>query len=72
MGLSINRGPDWEQDSFGYINTEVSEMSIRERFFERDAVIDNDLDGGDPDTSNNSILERNSNVSRTACLIDYD
>jgi hypothetical protein len=28
MGLSINRGPTWEEDSFGYINSEVSEMNI--------------------------------------------
>jgi hypothetical protein len=70
MGLRINKGPKWHQDSFGYINSDVSEMNIRERYYEQDAVADNDFNGGDLDTSDNSVLERNSLVSRTACHVE--
>jgi len=28
MGLRPGRGPTWEEDSFGYINTDVAEMNI--------------------------------------------
>lgn len=68
MGLRISRGPAWDQDTFGYINANVSEMNIRERRYELDTVTDADFDGGDLDTSDISVLERNSYVSRTACL----
>jgi len=34
MGLSINRAPKWEDDSFGYINTSVSILNIYHKLLE--------------------------------------
>jgi len=42
MGLRIKRGPAWHNDAFGYINSNVSEMNIRERHYEMDTVSDDE------------------------------
>ena len=31
MGLSINSGPKWKDDSHNYINRDTTEMNIQER-----------------------------------------
>ena len=35
MGLSLKRGPKWEDDSFGYINSEVSELELYNKLLEQ-------------------------------------
>ena len=41
MGLS--KGPDWKDDSFGYINTDLADDNIVSFFYEESGYVDNDI-----------------------------
>ena len=63
MGLRIKRGPAWHNDAFGYINSNVSEMNIRERHYEIGTVSDDDLmDKGMDSKEIKRLLGRNNEI----------
>jgi hypothetical protein len=67
MGLSVNTGPSWEEDSHGYINRATTEMNIREKYCEQRAGYDNDLVGNEClPSSEHNIMLTNPNIARKA------
>lgn len=67
MGLSVNTGPRWEEDSHGYINRSTTEMNIHEKYCEQRADHDNDLVGDEClDSSFHNIVLTNPIIARKA------
>ena len=56
MGLRINKGPSWEEDSLGYISVDVSEVYIMKSARSLENLTDNY-----PFLSINSVVDRRTN-----------
>jgi len=67
MGLSVNTGPRWEEDSHSYINRATTEMNIHEKHCEQMSDHDNDLVGDECLAgSAQNIMLTNPNIARRA------